>query len=560
MAAGGTAITYETTCACDRKVGSRGMGMCVTIFCVEIELLSLSSPLVAIILRCRNNAGSVNEPDRSQRQRTSSLSHALHRDDMASRLSSGRPPNHTVTPSVRLPSSQRSIRPMSEMPLSQDSRHGVNVDDTVNMPARLSASRRSRYSDVIHPPQPPTPIAVPVQQSRAGQKKYPANQGRVTTSSNLPPGTDFKVSRARAASPSDLASPSVARVRVHADNASKMSPLSGVVHRAPGLPSVSHSCVPPAIGSKDIGPVGEGSGMADVMNGETSGNKQGGEQWSDEGPTGMRFRGAGAATASHRDAPAAEAAARRSLAAAAPSACRAALGFNPDVGGSVRRLTNGVSPPALAASDAQAVVAGYRAPALPRAPQLPAAARMPSALPLVDGQPERPGATATAAAASSGSASSDANTHDASTSWSSSRADEDLSLQGLSLQGLSLPAAAPAAASMAAGSVAVTAQDSQSVTPAGASVSAMEQRSAEWYALREGKLTASAFVNAVGFFPEGRVQLWEEKVGLKEPFQGNEKTVWGTDREAEAVEAYTLLTGNSVEHIGFKVRGWMVGM
>lgn len=55
-----------------------------------------------------------------------------------------------------------------------------------------------------------------------------------------------------------------------------------------------------------------------------------------------------------------------------------------------------------------------------------------------------------------------------------------------------------------------------------------EQRTPEWYAVRRWRLTASAFASAVGFFPEQRLRLWEEKLELREPFRGNQMTVWGT--------------------------------
>jgi hypothetical protein len=37
--------------------------------------------------------------------------------------------------------------------------------------------------------------------------------------------------------------------------------------------------------------------------------------------------------------------------------------------------------------------------------------------------------------------------------------------------------------------------------------------------------------------------LWEEKVGLREPFGGNVATQWGTLSEARALEAYHHVTG-----------------
>eukprot|EP00850_Spirogloea_muscicola_P017714 SM000155S01643 [mRNA] locus=s155:37433:41851:- [translate_table: standard] len=54
------------------------------------------------------------------------------------------------------------------------------------------------------------------------------------------------------------------------------------------------------------------------------------------------------------------------------------------------------------------------------------------------------------------------------------------------------------------------------------------QQTDEWFAARRGRLTASTFSAALGFWPRGRVELWEEKIGLREPFRGNAATRWGT--------------------------------
>ena len=74
-----------------------------------------------------------------------------------------------------------------------------------------------------------------------------------------------------------------------------------------------------------------------------------------------------------------------------------------------------------------------------------------------------------------------------------------------------------------------------------------------WLALRSSRLTASAFSNACGFWRGGRNELWEEKLGLAEPFAGNEATEWGSGKEDEAVAAYKNLTGADVSHMLFRV-------
>jgi putative phage-type endonuclease len=81
----------------------------------------------------------------------------------------------------------------------------------------------------------------------------------------------------------------------------------------------------------------------------------------------------------------------------------------------------------------------------------------------------------------------------------------------------------------------------------------LQQRTAEWHSLRNGRITASAFGNALGFWKTGRIDLWEEKIGLRKPFTGNQATQWGTDQEAGAIERYRQITGNLVDSIAFKI-------
>eukprot|EP00850_Spirogloea_muscicola_P025080 SM002148S06708 [mRNA] locus=s2148:98:1859:+ [translate_table: standard] len=79
------------------------------------------------------------------------------------------------------------------------------------------------------------------------------------------------------------------------------------------------------------------------------------------------------------------------------------------------------------------------------------------------------------------------------------------------------------------------------------------QQTDEWFAVRRGRLTASTFSAALGFWPRGRVELWEEKIGLREPFRGNAATRWGTKKEAVAIEEYKRVTCNAVERKAFQV-------
>eukprot|EP00850_Spirogloea_muscicola_P024720 SM001377S00216 [mRNA] locus=s1377:9:2096:- [translate_table: standard] len=79
------------------------------------------------------------------------------------------------------------------------------------------------------------------------------------------------------------------------------------------------------------------------------------------------------------------------------------------------------------------------------------------------------------------------------------------------------------------------------------------QQTDEWFAARRGRLTASTFSAALGFWPRGRVELWEEKIGLREPFRGNAATRWGTKKEAVAIEEYKRVTCNAVERKAFQV-------
>lgn len=57
------------------------------------------------------------------------------------------------------------------------------------------------------------------------------------------------------------------------------------------------------------------------------------------------------------------------------------------------------------------------------------------------------------------------------------------------------------------------------------------------------------------FWSGRRAEVWEEKLGIREKFAGNEATEWGTLREEEALCRYKELTGHEVEMRSFKVLG-----
>ncbi|EFH66282.1 F16A14.4 [Arabidopsis lyrata subsp. lyrata] len=67
-----------------------------------------------------------------------------------------------------------------------------------------------------------------------------------------------------------------------------------------------------------------------------------------------------------------------------------------------------------------------------------------------------------------------------------------------------------------------------------------------WQDLRKNRLTASNFSRAIGFSPDGRRNLWLEKIGAAKQFAGNRATFWDVENEIEALERYTELTGNEI--------------
>jgi putative phage-type endonuclease len=89
----------------------------------------------------------------------------------------------------------------------------------------------------------------------------------------------------------------------------------------------------------------------------------------------------------------------------------------------------------------------------------------------------------------------------------------------------------------------------------------MEQRSPEWFAERKGKVTASRIKDILATIRNGNwaaarkhyaAQLVAERLNDKppEPFT-NEYIEWGIAQEPLAREAYTKVTGNEVQDVGF---------
>lgn len=88
----------------------------------------------------------------------------------------------------------------------------------------------------------------------------------------------------------------------------------------------------------------------------------------------------------------------------------------------------------------------------------------------------------------------------------------------------------------------------------------IEQRSAEWFAERCGKVTASRIADVMARTQKGwgasranyAAQLICERLtGVAEQGYSNAAMQWGTDWEPAAREAYGLLVGEFVEEIGF---------
>ncbi|KFK36626.1 hypothetical protein AALP_AA4G148400 [Arabis alpina] len=81
-----------------------------------------------------------------------------------------------------------------------------------------------------------------------------------------------------------------------------------------------------------------------------------------------------------------------------------------------------------------------------------------------------------------------------------------------------------------------------------------------WENQRKNRLTSSIFAQAIGFWPNRRVQLWLEKIGALEPFSGNAATCWTKIKELEALTRYHQLTGHDFllpEFVTFEEEDWL---
>lgn len=76
----------------------------------------------------------------------------------------------------------------------------------------------------------------------------------------------------------------------------------------------------------------------------------------------------------------------------------------------------------------------------------------------------------------------------------------------------------------------------------------IEQGSAEWLEMRRGKIGASDAPKIMGVSPWGTaLQLWQEKVGLREPQKRNAAMQYGIDREASARELFNRRSGATMK-------------
>lgn len=90
----------------------------------------------------------------------------------------------------------------------------------------------------------------------------------------------------------------------------------------------------------------------------------------------------------------------------------------------------------------------------------------------------------------------------------------------------------------------------------------MEQRTEEWFAARCGKVTASRVADVIAKTKIGpstsranyKAQLICERLtGKVEEGYSNAAMQWGTEKEPEARSAYSFMTDNDIEEIGFMI-------
>lgn len=82
----------------------------------------------------------------------------------------------------------------------------------------------------------------------------------------------------------------------------------------------------------------------------------------------------------------------------------------------------------------------------------------------------------------------------------------------------------------------------------------VEQRSAEWFDLRRGKITSSEFHKIMGDGKVRETYLLEkiaESMGGESPAASGAAIDWGVDLEDTAVEVYEARTGNKVDKCSF---------
>jgi putative phage-type endonuclease len=80
------------------------------------------------------------------------------------------------------------------------------------------------------------------------------------------------------------------------------------------------------------------------------------------------------------------------------------------------------------------------------------------------------------------------------------------------------------------------------------------QRTPQWHTDRRGKVTASVCGTIIGVNKHQSAEsMWKEQVGINKPFKGNFFTEYGTNNEPNALNEYSIQTGNHVEEVGFVV-------